>query len=137
LKAYAISTPRGNFYDVNPDRAAVLTELIATIRGPSLVVVPEGATINYFTSRPSPLSYYMFTPPETGSPQVEQSVLAEMRRSAPDQIVFVSRDVSEYGSRGFGIDYDREIASYVSENYELTKQWRRARFEAALLSRRR
>lgn len=135
LKTFRIATPRGSFYDVNPDRARVLTELIATIQGPTLVVIPEGATLNYFTGHPSPVSYYMFTPPETAGTAPEQAVLAEMRRSPPAEIAVVTRDVSEYGFRGFGLDYDVEVGRYIYENYMLRRQWREPRFQAALFRR--
>ena len=137
LKTHAIVTPRGTFYDVNPDRARVLTELIASVSGPTLAVMPEGASINYFTGRRSPLTFYMFTPPETASFAVEQAVVAEMRQSPPDEVVIVSRNVAEYGSRGFGVDYNTQIAAQITENYSVKREWREPRFQAALLERKR
>ena len=137
LKAFPITTPRGTFYDVNPDRARVLNELIPSIQGSTLAVFPEGATLNYFTRRPSPLSFYMFTPPETAAAVVEQAVLTEIRRTPPDEIAVVSRDVGEYGFRAFGADYDVALGRYISDRYELKRQWRQPRFQAALFGRKR
>jgi hypothetical protein len=133
VKSHAIATQRGTFYDYNPDRAKAINELIASIHGPTLAVFPEGASINYFTRTPTPLSYYMFTPPETADRLNESAVLAELRSHAPAEVVLLSRDVSEYGSRGFGVDYDRDVSSYIIQKYRVERSWSSSRFQAALL----
>lgn len=135
LKAYPIVTARGTFYDANPDRARVLNELIRTVKGPTLAVMPEGVSINYLTRMPTPLSIHMFTPPETADPVMEARVLQELHDRPPAEVALVSRDVREYGSRGFGIDYDRAIFSYIIHMYKYQHSWAAPRFQAVLLRR--
>lgn len=133
LKAYPIASTRGVFYDANPDRARVLTELMRTVKGPTLAVMPEGVTINYLTKIPTPLSFYMFTPPETADSAIESRVLEEFHERPPAEVAIVSRDVSEYRSRGFGVDYDRATFAYLTRSYALERSWNTPRFRALLL----
>ncbi len=133
LKQYPIVSSRGTFYDANADRAQILNELMRSVHGPTLSVMPEGTTINYFTRLPTPLTFHMFTPPETADPSVERAVLMELKSRRPVEIVVVSRDVSEYGFRGFGVDYDREIFAYALQNYRVERSWALPRFHAVLL----
>jgi hypothetical protein len=135
LKQFAIHTPRGTLYDVNPDRAAVIADLLAALSGETLVVLPEGVSINYLSGRPTPLTYYMFTPPETAAAPVEQAVMGEFKARPPDEVVILSRDVSEYGFRGFGVDYNVALSDYLKQDYKLKRLWRLPRFQAALLTR--
>ena len=133
LKTFPIQSTRGVIYDANGDRAAILTDLIQSVRGPTLAVFPEGVTLNYLTRKATPLHFYMFTPPETADPSVESEVLADLRAGHPDELAIVSRDVTEYGFHGFGSDYDRKIAAYLIQNYRPYKRWERPNFQAVLL----
>jgi hypothetical protein len=47
----------------------------------------------------------------------------------------VSRDVREYGSRGFGIDYGLRIVALLRSRYHVERVWHGERFEAVLLRR--
>ena len=134
VKAYPIVSSRGTFYDVNEQRARILNELIRSVHGPTLVVLPEGVSINYLTHTRTPLSYYMFTPPETADPATERRVLEELSRHPPAEIAIVSRDMSEYGFRGFGVDYDQGLFRYIIQKYRVISAWAEVRFQAYLLA---
>ena len=137
-KAFPIVTPRGTFFDSNSDRASVLTSVIgylATHRGHGLVVFPEGVSINYFSAIPSPLSRYIFTPIETAAPGVEAEIVSQMRVASPEYVIVLHRDVAEFGSRGFGVDYDLEIRDFLSERYHVEQAWLPPRFSLVLLRR--
>jgi len=120
VKVYPITTTRGTFYDHNPERAAALN---AFKPSGTLVVMPEGITINYLTRTTTPLSFHTFTPPETADSKVEDQILREIQARPPDRIALVNRDVREYGSRGFGVDYDQRLVRWIFENYALERQW--------------
>ena len=47
----------------------------------------------------------------------------------------VSRDLREYGARGFGIDYDLRTGALLRSRYRVENIWRDERFEAVLLRR--
>jgi len=115
-KTFPIITPRGTIYDANADRAAGLNALGRSgLR--SLVVMPEGLTINYLFDIPTPIKYHTFTPPESADPQAELRILHELETKRPEWIAIVPRDVSEFCSRGFGVDYDQRIAAYLRAHY--------------------
>jgi len=134
-KQYAIVSPRGTFYDWNRDRAAILNRVIATIPDGTLAVMPEGITINYLTRTRTPLTFHTFTPVETADPLVEEVIVRELTVHPPDRVLLVSRDVREYGSRGFGLDYDQRVIGLLRVRYRVQQVWHGERFEAVLFGR--
>jgi hypothetical protein len=115
VKIYPIASARGTFYDHDEERARAIGALKLT---GTLAVMPEGLTINYLTRTTTPLSFHTFTPPETADPAVEDRILREIEAHPPDRVALVARDVREYGSRGFGVDYDQRLVRWIFENYE-------------------
>jgi len=136
VKEFPIASSRGRFYDWNADRARVLSELLPRIRGGTLAVMPEGITLNYLTRTRTTLTYHTFTPVETAYPEVESDILRELSARPPDHVAIVSRDVGEYGYRGFGLDYDQRVMALLRERYDVEAQRRAPRFSALLLRRR-
>jgi hypothetical protein len=132
-KAFSIESSRGRLYDANPDRAEVLKEFLRVVHGGTLAVLPEGITLNYLSESRTTLPFHTFTPVETAAPQVEDSIIGAFRKSPPQRVAVVDRDVREYGYRGFGVDYDRRLAAYLSENYRLERNWTLPRFRMILL----
>ena len=116
VKVYPIVSARGTFYDHNAERARAISALNLT---GTLVVIPEGITINYLTRTTTPLSFHTFTPPETADSHIEDQILREINARPPRHIALVNRDVAEYGSRGFGVDYDRRLMAWIAANYEI------------------
>ncbi|MEO8217458.1 MAG: hypothetical protein ABI718_10300 [Acidobacteriota bacterium] len=138
MKRFPIVTPRGTFLDSNPDRAAVFTSAITFLdRHPAagLVVFPEGVSVNYFSGIPSPLSRYIFTPIETAAPAVENEIVTQFQTKHPEYVIVLQRDVSEFGYRGFGVDYDIRVRDLLREHYHLERAWTPPRFSLVLLRR--
>ena len=135
-KQFAIVSPRGTFYDWNRDRATILNRVINTVHDGTLAVMPEGITLNYLTRTRTPLTFHTFTPVETANPAAEDSILRELNAHPPDRVLLVSRDVREYGSRGFGVDYDLRIKAFLLTRYRMETGWRGERFEGVILGRR-
>jgi hypothetical protein len=123
-----LETPKGTLRDFPIGRAEAIREFLGWLEqrapapGTTLVVFPEGVSLNYFSGLPNPTAYHLFTPPEMG-PGVEARMLAELRTSRPDLVVFASRDLREFGSRGFGIDYARATRGFVSRHYLLERRF--------------
>lgn len=134
-KRFPIVSTRGTFHDWNPERARVLNGVIATVHDGTLAVMPEGITINYLTGTRTPLTFHTFTPVETANPAAEQAILSELRAKPPDRVLLVSRDVREYGSNGFGVDYDLRVIAWLRAQYHVETLWRGPRFQAELLRR--
>ena len=68
---------------------------------------------------------------------MERRVIAELSRTRPELVALVSRDVGEYGSLGFGIDYGRELSDWIRRHYAPERAFgARDRWEILLLRRR-
>lgn len=134
-KTYAIHSTRGTFDDGDYERAAAIDAFLAYAHGGTLVVMPEGVTLNYLGQMPSTISFHTFTPAETASPAVEERIIAELAAHPPDRIALVTREVREFGYRGFGIDYDQRLLRWTGEHYRGERVWRGSHFELTLLRR--
>lgn len=133
-----VHTARGDFLDPIDDRAMVLNDLMRWCESSgakSMVVFPEGVSLNYFTGIDTPLSYYLFTPIESAGQEVQTRILSELTRRPPDLIVLVSRDVSEFGSQGFGVDYDMRMMKFVRENYSVAHAAERTAYGGVIFKR--
>jgi len=83
----------------------------------TVVVLPEGISINYFARRVNPTGQINFMPPEIimfG----EAQVLARLQENPPDYCVVIHRPTNEYDLPLFGIDYGVSIMSWVGQNYQ-------------------
>ena len=108
-------------------RATFLQEAIdlAAERCPetgSLLVLPEGALINYGARRRAPTSYFNYMPPEVAM-FGEEPMLDALKASPPDAVVLVHRETSEYGVPFFGRDYGSRLYAWVRERYRPVKLW--------------
>ena len=66
---------------------------------------------------PNPTAYYLFTPVEVNSPELEQKIIDELQATMPDYIGFTSRTMSEFGVKGFGADYGLRVTAWVNSAY--------------------
>jgi len=133
LKTYPVVTRRGTFYDMNPDRAKILAAALPELEhSPSLAVIPEGLAINYFAGAPTNLTVYTFTPAEL---EDDTNAAAELRARHPARVAIVTRDMREFGSRGFGIDYGLRMAAVLRTDYRVERRWDAPRFSLILLRR--
>ena len=83
----------------------------------SLLVLPEGVSLNHWSGLGSPSGRYLFTPPEVPGPEVEADILGELRAEPPDWIVMNSRDLREFGVRRFGADYAPRVGTWIRKHY--------------------
>jgi hypothetical protein len=136
LKAYPVATRRGTFYDIDPDRAAILNAALPELeRTQTLAVIPEGLTLNYFAGVRTNLAVYIFTPAEIANEEIDRSVAEQLRVRHPERVAIVTRDMREFGSRGFGIDYGGRIAAVLRADYTVERRWDAPRFSLILLRR--
>jgi hypothetical protein len=85
----------------------------------TLLVLPEGALLNFLSLQRNPTYYNLFIPPELNAPGVEATVVSQIDAHRVDRIVIVDRNVYEYGFRGFGVDYGRALMNHVIEHYDV------------------
>ena len=82
----------------------------------TLVVLPEGVTINYLSRTPSSVPYVNFMPPELILFD-EARVVGALERTPPDYVAVVHKDTTEYGARFFGQDYGGALIAWVERHY--------------------
>lgn len=127
-KTLKVSSPRGNLYVFNNAREKRNKELIEflienTAKEASLVVFPEGLTINFLSERKNPLYYYTYLPFDLVREEVAENIISEMENEKVDYIVLVQRDTAEFGYYIFGKDYGESIWKYILEKYLPYKQF--------------
>jgi hypothetical protein len=135
VKTHPIVSMRGTFYDSNADRAAILDDFLRHVRGGTLVVIPEGLTLNYLAGATTPLTYHTLTPVEIDDPRIEAAIVRELAARPPDRIVILDRDVREFGYRGFGVDYGMHLAAWVGAHYDVEARLRGPRFWMVVFKR--
>jgi len=120
-------TPKGALRDFPVGRAEAVSEFIAYIderfpeQRPSMVVFPEGVSLNYFMDMKNPTAYYLFIPSEVNSPALEERIIEELRVSRPEYIALTSRYMREFGLKGFGIDYGLRISAWINRGYSMER----------------
>jgi hypothetical protein len=84
----------------------------------SLLVLPDGLSINFFTRRPSPL-------PDVGDNGDEEKKVEELRQSPPDYVVLISIDLTEHGIPDFGAPGNpgHLLLQWVRQNYAPVAFW--------------
>ena len=87
--------------------------------GDTLLVLPEGAMMNFLSGQLNPTYYDLFIPPELNGPGVEDRVIRQIEKNRVTRILLMERDVREYGFWGLGVDYGRRLMAHVRERYEV------------------
>jgi hypothetical protein len=107
-------------------RGAVLARVMARVedRVPpagTLLVAPEGATINYLLRRASSVPYVSLMPPELAM-FGEEAILASLEASPPDLVLVANRGAWEYGLKTFGRHFGVGIADWLRARYVIVEQ---------------
>lgn len=121
-----IETKRGSINYLNNIIGIRYKELIDflinnTHPGETLVVFPEGVDINFYTGLDNPIFHNTFLPFELAQDTIQDEIISLIDHARVDYIVIIQRDTTEYGPSSFGIDYGKELFSWIKENYEIVK----------------
>jgi len=109
-------------------RGAEVEQALVTLRqkaaaNQSLIVMPEGALLNFLAVMPNPTPYWSFNPPYSffapgsGEAAGEAKIEASLQSHPPDWIVLVPEDLSDFGTARFGKDYGLQISAFVKQHY--------------------
>lgn len=82
----------------------------------SVLCLPEGVMLNVLAERKVSNRYLNFVPTDILMFGEEQ-MIDDLKLNAPDWIVLLQRDTSEYGAATFGEDYAQQILIWISDNY--------------------
>jgi hypothetical protein len=126
-KDLRVTSPQGNLFCWRSQQSIFFWQAVDylaknTPQESSVVVFPEGVSINFFTNRQMPLKYYSFLPQDIKI-YGEDNLIVQLRQAKVDYIVIQSRDTMEYGYAGFGFDYAERILLFIKENYQQVRQF--------------
>ena len=96
-------------------RPALETLASTTRPDQTLLVVPEGVTLNYLIRRRTPTPFLNFMPPEFAI-YGEDAMIHALQTSPPDRVLFVPKPSAVYGME-FGRDYGARLMAWIEENY--------------------
>jgi len=124
-KDFMVSTARGAIASYMTPANVAFWQAAAYISentpaGATLVAFPEAIGLNFFTGRDNPLRYDTFLPPIINSIG-SKKILGVLAAARVDYIAVVTRYTFEYGYPVFGVDYARDIASWINDSYILEK----------------
>ena len=127
LKNVSVATPRGSFYARRDDQTFCFLRALEYLEktapaGSSLVTIPEGAGLNFFSGRPNPLRRFAFLPNDLEA-LGDAALTKEFAAARVDYIVVAGIPTGELGPRAFGIDYGRTLYSWIEEHYSLDAQF--------------
>jgi hypothetical protein len=126
FKTVAVGEGADRFYTFpsrNDPTGEMVGLLVKSLRevppGQTLIVLPEGAMINYLARLPSPVSPFRFFFATTDDGR-EAGIVDELQRHPPDWIVIVSRELREYGIQryGEGPGSGQLILRWVADRYD-------------------
>ncbi|MGH0032355.1 MAG: hypothetical protein ACQGVC_21390 [Myxococcota bacterium] len=100
-------------------RARTLDDLARRARpGETLLVLPEGVSLNYWLRMRNPSRFHLFLPTEIAA-FGEPAMLADLAAHPPDYVVLVHRLWKEFGTGPFGQDprNGKALRAWVDANY--------------------
>ena len=127
-KTLAIGSGKDLFYSypqsVSGDGEIVkrFTESLSQLpNNQTLVVIPEGIMINYLARKKSPVVVQAFYT----NRQIEGGLVNEMEKSKPNWILFMTRDLTEYGVTKYGTkgQSGELIISWVNNYYHMNSSY--------------
>ena len=124
LKTAVIRTARGTMRDTHRGRARAIEQFVAFMAQTAattdtLVVLPEGATLNWWTGLRNPTRYHSYVPPELTDPGVEPRMAADIAATAPTYIAINSRSLEEFGVTD--ITYLPNVLRQLGRDYEIAR----------------
>jgi hypothetical protein len=82
-----------------------------------VVVLPQGAILNYLARRINPTPYTVVDPLILHVFGGEEGILRAFQAHPPDYFVIVHLAMWEHGFRAFGIDFGMRLTSWIRQRY--------------------
>jgi hypothetical protein len=116
-------------YDLGVGRAEIINTFLAYTKehfdpDTTMVVFPEGISLNYFTGTRNPIAYDNFIPPEITSLATERRMVAELEKTPPEYVLLLQRNLEAFGKEQFGKDYAVLLWNWVTQNYTVEREFR-------------
>jgi hypothetical protein len=126
-KSYVIGSEQDHLRCVEKQGVPLLaaTDYLATRMAPdeTLLVLPEGISLNYLLRRENNSPYVNFMQPELVM-YGEENIVSDFDRNPSDYVLLVTRPLKGYGLHHFGQPgYGDKIMKWVRANYDVEKQF--------------
>lgn len=126
LKTFLLETPKGNIYTYYKDKMMMQIPIEYLIKNSSpdkkVLVVPEGAFINFATGRKSDNIYHNLDPLYYKDTFEEEQILKHFTsENITDYIIILPLPTSEFGSPDF-CSYAKNFCEMISNKYNLVKE---------------
>lgn len=122
IKGYPLKTERGVFYVQNGSYNSSMQLLkylqINTKKTDKVVILPEGALINFLADRPTD-NYYTSLIPLYVEVFGDKNLIEHFKKTKPEYIVFNNWDTHDYYFKYICKDYAVPFCNYVAQNYRL------------------
>ncbi len=89
------------------------------IAGKRVLLLPEEASLYFFTGTRAPTRWYALTPGVLTSKDSERRYIAEARQQEIEYILLSNRGTAEYGLPFFGLDFNQDVYHWIQEDYEV------------------
>jgi len=111
----------GGMLSALPGTARDLALVAAMVRAETdeksgLVVIPEGAVLNFLAGRSNPMRHKISLPGYLNESN-EEEFLRDLQRARPAAIVILKRPAGEYGRGLFGQGYGQATRGWIERNY--------------------
>lgn len=115
-KSLKIDSGKGTVYSFNDERSISYWDTVDYLKrntqeNDTLVVFPEGASINFYSGRPNPTKYYLFSPVDLEKIG-ENTVINQLNQNRVAYIAIVHGPYAP-----FGVDYGFKLSAWIHENY--------------------
>lgn len=115
---YAVSSSEGTLYTRNEAQAQAFDCAIQTVKAfkaRSVLVLPEGSVLNFFTATRAVSSQTTFLPGVLPTTDDEQQLIGKLNAQPPDLIAYVDRSFTDWGYVSFADIYP-QIESWIDHH---------------------
>lgn len=123
-KNYNLTTSKGNIYTFRKDGEPIkkIADYITknTKADDKIIILPEGAFINFITDRKSDNFYHTLLPLYYTDTFKEEKIINHFKQNPADYFVILPLSTIEYGSNSF-CDYANNFCEMIYNNYNLVQ----------------
>lgn len=121
-KTYPLKSAKGEIYTFVKDGKPIKTAVDYIERNSreddTVLVIPEGAIINFLSGRKSMNMYHSLIPLYYEDVFGEEKIVSDFLKNEPEIVVILNQNTGEYGKIRFGEDYGNALAEIIIRDYE-------------------
>jgi hypothetical protein len=125
-RSYMVSSDRGTLY-TTPEVGKGFSQALAFLesakrKSQRAVVMPEDTALYFFSGTSAPSRWYIVTPQVLPSGEATATYIEELERADVLYVLVSDRATPEFGLPVFGVDYGRQILSWLETNFRIVQR---------------